>query len=58
MLGSPELNHRINVERLLQELLDEQRETNQLLVLLVQALSEEEEPDEEPATYLDGTPCP
>lgn len=30
---------------------------NQMLLMLVEALGEETEQDEEPGTYLDGTPA-
>ena len=41
---------------LLQRILDEQRKTNQLLMLLVETLAEEADVDnEEPGVYLDGT---
>lgn len=43
------------VESLLTQMLEEQRKTNQLLMMLVEALSEEAEQDEEPSTYMDGT---
>ena len=43
------------VESLLTQLLEEQRKTNQLLLMLVEALSEESEQDEEPSTYMDGS---
>ena len=43
-------------ESLLEELLLEQRVTNQLLVALIGALAEEADPDDEPMTYMDGTP--
>ena len=43
------------VESLLTQLLEEQRKTNRLLLMLVEALSEESEQDEEPRTYMDGT---
>lgn len=42
-------------ESLLTQLLEEQRKTNQLLLMLVEALSEEAEQDEEPSTYMDGS---
>ena len=45
------------VESLLTQILEEQRKTNQLLLMLVEALSEETEQDEEPARYMDGTPA-
>mgnify|MGYP005751755913 CR=1 FL=1 len=45
------------VESLLTKLLEEQRKTNQLLLMLVEALGEEAGQDEEPGTYLDGTPA-
>lgn len=40
------------------QMLAEQRKTNQLLMMLIDALSEDDELDEEgePITYLDGTP--
>jgi len=42
---------------LLHAILEEQRKTNQLLMLLVQTLAEEADVDnEEPGVYLDGTP--
>lgn len=38
-------------------ILEEQRQTNQLLTLLIDVLSEAEgDPDAEPTTYMDGTP--
>ncbi len=41
---------------ILRDLLDEQRKTNQLLHLLIQALAEDsEDPDAMPTSYLDGT---
>lgn len=44
-------------ESLLAELLEEQRRTNELLLLLIQALAEEgQDPDAMPPTYMDGTP--
>ena len=43
------------VESLLTQLLEEQHKTNRLLLMLVEALSEEREQDEEPRTYMDGT---
>ncbi|MEX5450936.1 hypothetical protein [Stutzerimonas stutzeri] len=42
-------------ESLLIQLLEEQRKTNKLLLMLVEALSEETEQDEEPSTYMDGS---
>ena len=42
---------------LLHAILEEQRKTNQLLMLMVQTLAEEADVDnEEPGVYLDGTP--
>lgn len=42
---------------LLHAILEEQRKTNQLLMLLVETLAEEADVDnEEPGVYLDGTP--
>lgn len=47
----------MSVERALMLLLAEQRKTNELLGLLIQAMAEDNaDPDDEPATYLDGTP--
>ena len=38
-------------------MLEEQRQTNQLLLLLIGAMGEEDsDPDDEPVTYMDGTP--
>ncbi|HCE8380037.1 TPA: hypothetical protein NHR78_004643 [Pseudomonas aeruginosa] len=45
------------VRIILRDLLDEQRKTNQLLHLLIQALAEDgEDPEAMPTSYLDGTP--
>ncbi|HCT4988391.1 TPA: hypothetical protein OTZ10_000919 [Pseudomonas aeruginosa] len=45
------------VRLLLRDLLDEQRKTNQLLHLLIQALAEDgEDPDAVPTSYLSGEP--
>lgn len=45
------------VRIILRDLLDEQRKTNQLLHLLIQALAEDgEDPDAMQTSYLDGTP--
>lgn len=45
-----------DIRPLLGDLLDEQRKTNQLLHLLIQALAEDgEDPDAMPTSYLDGT---
>ncbi|MDI4064597.1 hypothetical protein QK416_11280 [Pseudomonas aeruginosa] len=45
------------VRIILRDLLDEQRKTNQLLHLLIQALAEDgEDTDAMPTSYLDGTP--
>lgn len=46
--------HRDN-DPLLTQILEEQRKTNQLLLMLVEALGEESEQDEEPSTYMDGS---
>lgn len=44
-------------ESLLEQLLQEQRKTNQLLLMLIEALSQEDgDPDAEPLTYMDGSP--
>lgn len=44
------------VELLLSQILEEQRKTNQLLLMLIEAMGEAEtDPDDEPATYMDGT---
>ena len=46
------------MEELLSQMLQEQRKTNELLMLLVEAMAEEDEedPDSEPMRYMDGTP--
>ncbi|OBX35652.1 hypothetical protein A8U91_04726 [Halomonas elongata] len=46
-------------ELLLKELLAEQRETNQLLGMLIEALADEGDggDEDESSTYLDGTPA-
>lgn len=47
-----------HAESLLALILAEQRQTNQLLLLLIEALSEEGgDEDQGPQTYLDGTPA-
>lgn len=43
-------------ESLLEQLVAEQKQTNQLLMLLIQALADETDPDVEPTHYMDGTP--
>jgi len=44
------------VETLLQEIRDEQRKTNEFLVMLIEALGEEEaDPDVMPVRYMDGS---
>lgn len=44
-------------ESLLAQILQEQRQTNQLLLMLIEAMGEEDsDPDDEPGTYMDGTP--
>lgn len=37
-------------------MLEEQRQTNQLLLMLIEAMGEEAGPDAEPLTYMDGSP--
>ncbi|WP_289105843.1 hypothetical protein [Halomonas sp. RT37] len=44
-------------DSLLREILLEQKRTNELLALLIQALADEADPDDPPTTYLDGTPA-
>ncbi|MBY5942783.1 hypothetical protein KUW00_18055 [Halomonas sp. DP5N14-9] len=44
-------------DSLLREMLLEQRRTNELLALLIQALADEADLDDPPTTYLDGTPA-
>lgn len=45
------------VESLLRQMLEEQRRTNSLLSMLIEALGDEgDDPDAQPATYMDGTP--
>lgn len=57
--GSPSgpLSHgRELVESLLAQILEEQRKTNQLLLMLIEAMGQDEgEPDQVPVTYLDGS---
>lgn len=48
---------RDRVESLLTQILEEQRKTNQLLLMLIEAMGEEADPDDEPARYMDGTPA-
>lgn len=43
-------------EDLLNQILQEQRKTNQLLAMLIDAMSEDGDPDAEPLTYIDGSP--
>lgn len=46
------------VELLLTQLLEEQRKTNQLLLMLIEAMGREDaDPDAEPLRYMDGTPA-
>ena len=47
-----------HAESLLEQMLLEQRKTNQLLSLLIEALADEEgsDPDAPPLTYMDGSP--
>jgi hypothetical protein len=45
------------MELLLEQMLEEQRRTNALLLTLIEAMGEgEDDPDAEPAVYMDGTP--
>ena len=45
------------METLLQEIRDEQRKTNELLVMLIEAMAEADgDMDAEPTRYIDGTP--
>lgn len=45
------------MESLLSQMLEEQRKTNELLALLIQALAEEPlDEDVAPLTYMDGSP--
>lgn len=44
------------VESLLVQILEEQRKTNQMLLMLIEAMGRDEgEPDPVPVTYLDGS---
>lgn len=44
-------------ESLLAQILQEQRQTNQLLLMLIEAMGEEGgDEDQEPQAYLDGSP--
>lgn len=48
--------HRDNCP-LLTQIVEEQRKTNQLLLMLIEAMGQEDaDPDDEPATYMDGSP--
>lgn len=43
-------------ESLLAQILEEQRKTNQLLLMLIEAMGQEEaDPDDEPTRYMDGS---
>jgi len=45
------------VESLLRQMLEEQRRTNALLAMLIDAMGDEgDDPDAQPDTYMDGTP--
>ena len=45
------------VESLLVQMLEEQRRTNQLLLMLIEALSQDDsDHDAEPLTYMNGSP--
>lgn len=47
----------VHMELLLEQMLEEQRRTNALLAMLIDAMGESEAgPDAEPAVYMDGTP--
>ncbi|MHC3750704.1 hypothetical protein ACYKDZ_17690 [Stutzerimonas stutzeri] len=43
------------MESLLTQLLEEQRKTNQLLLMLIEAMGDDADQDAEPITYMDGT---
>lgn len=43
------------MESLLIQLLEEQRKTNQLLLMLIEAMGEDTDPDTAPETYMDGS---
>jgi hypothetical protein len=46
------------MESLLVQMLEEQRKTNELLLMLIEAMGQDEiDPDAEPLTYMDGSPC-
>ena len=44
------------VESLLVQILEEQRKTNELLLMLIQAMGDEGDVEVEPQTYLSGAP--
>ncbi|WP_312288808.1 hypothetical protein [Stutzerimonas nitrititolerans] len=45
------------MESLLNQILEEQRKTNQILLVLIEALGQEDaDPDAEPRVYMDGSP--
>lgn len=44
------------MESLLTQILEEQRKTNQLLMMLIEAMGQEDaDPDDVPVTYMDGS---
>ncbi|MGA4640555.1 hypothetical protein ACQKC8_12370 [Stutzerimonas stutzeri] len=45
------------MESLLIQLLEEQRKTNKLLLMLIEAMGDEGSDDAEPVRYMDGTPA-
>ena len=44
--------------KVLKEILKEQRQTNALLLMLIDALSDGEQEDQQPTAYLSGKPLP
>lgn len=42
-------------DKILTQLLEEQRKTNQLLLMLIEAMGDDGEPDDLPVTYMDGS---
>lgn len=44
------------VQSLLSQILEEQRKTNELLLMLIQAMAEDQDQDQQVSTYMDGSP--
>ncbi|EXF45257.1 hypothetical protein BAY1663_02336 [Pseudomonas sp. BAY1663] len=44
------------MESLLTQILEEQRKTNELLLMLIQGMAEDQDPEQASSTYMDGSP--